>query len=420
MNRREFLKSAALMTTAGAMFGKGAVLKAAESAAVPPQGPVLNFNPQMQYRPMGRTGVNVSALGFGLLRLPMLADGKTVDAAQSVAMIRRAIEGGVNYIDTGRVYLGGQSEAVAGKALKGNWRDRVYVTSKSPWWIMERPEDFEKFFDESRRAIGTDVIDFYHIHMIMHRGWKEKVIPFKLIDRIMKLKEQGKIRFAGFSFHDRPAAMKTLIDTGEFSSVLFQYNLLDVANAEMIAYAAGKGLGTVAMGPVGGGRLAFAGGVFEDALGGKFTAPELALRFVLANPAVSCALSGMGSAAMVDANTRVASDADPLTEPELAALVRVREQCGELRNLYCTGCNYCGPSCPEHVRIPAVLEALIYDRVYGFREHARSSYARIGSAPDKEERNASACVGCGLCESKCPQKLPIRKPLAEARALFEG
>ena len=113
-------------------------------------------------------------------------------------MIRRAIEGGVNYIDTGRVYLGGQSEAVAGKALKGKWRDRVYVTSKSPWWIMERPEDFEKFFDESRRAIGTDVIDFYHIHMIMHRGWKEKVIPFKLIDRIMKLKEQGKIRFAGF------------------------------------------------------------------------------------------------------------------------------------------------------------------------------------------------------------------------------
>lgn len=88
--------------------------------------------------------------------------------------------------------------------------------------------------------------------------------------------------------------------------------------------------------------------------------------------------------------------------------------------LYCTGCNYCGPSCPEHVRIPAVLEALIYDRVYGFREHARSSYARIGSAPDKEERNASACVGCGLCESKCPQKLPIRKHLAEARALFEG
>ena len=103
MNRREFLKSAALMTAAGAMLGKGSVLKATEIPAAKPEKPVLNFNPQMQYRPMGRTGVNVSALGFGLLRLPMLADGKTVDAAQSVAMIRRAIEGGVNYIDTGRV-----------------------------------------------------------------------------------------------------------------------------------------------------------------------------------------------------------------------------------------------------------------------------------------------------------------------------
>ena len=213
MNRRDFLKSAALVTAAGAMFGKGSVLKAAEPAALKLKGPVLNFNPQMQYRPMGRTGVNVSALGFGLLRLPMLADGKTVDTDQSVAMIHRAIEGGVNYIDTGRVYLGGQSEAVAGKALKGKWRDRVYVTSKSPWWIMEKPEDFEKLFDESRRTMGCDVIDFYHIHMIMHRGWKEKVIPFKLIDKIMKLKEQGKIRFAGFSFHDRLQLFKEVVES---------------------------------------------------------------------------------------------------------------------------------------------------------------------------------------------------------------
>lgn len=112
MNRRDFLKSAALVTAAGAMFGKGSVLKAAEPAAVKPKGPVLNFNPQMQYRPMGRTGVNVSALGFGLLRLPMLADGKTVNSDLSVAMIHRAIEGGVNYIDTGRVYLGGQTTVI--------------------------------------------------------------------------------------------------------------------------------------------------------------------------------------------------------------------------------------------------------------------------------------------------------------------
>ena len=114
----------------------------------------------------------------------------------------------------------------------------------------------------------------------------------------------------------------------------------------------------------------------------------------------------------------VASSAAPLSKEELEALAKVRERCAELRNVYCTGCNYCGPVCPKHVAIPAVLEALIYDRVYGFHEHARERYRRIGSNPGKEEMNASACVRCGLCETKCPQKLPIRKHLAEALALF--
>ena len=159
MNRREFLKSAALMTAAGAVLGKDSILKAVETPAVKPERPILNFKPEMQYRPMGRTGVNVSALGFGLLRLPMLADGKTVDFDQSIAMIHRAIEGGVNYIDTGRVYLGGQSEVVAGKALKGKWRDRVYVTSKSPWWIWKNRRT-SKNFSTSRavRSAPTSLI----------------------------------------------------------------------------------------------------------------------------------------------------------------------------------------------------------------------------------------------------------------------
>lgn len=142
----------------------------------------------MQYRPHGLTGVSVSALGFGMLRLPMLADGKTVDEAQSIRMVRHAIDNGLNYMDTDYVYLGGQSELVTGKALAGGYRGRVYVTSKSPWWIMERPEDFERFFDESHRRLQTDVIDFYHIHMIMHRAWKEKVLPFKLIEKLETLK----------------------------------------------------------------------------------------------------------------------------------------------------------------------------------------------------------------------------------------
>ena len=171
MDRRDFIKKAMLSAVAGTMVSPGAIAREAEKqVSVEERGTgILNYNPNMQYRPMGRTGVDVSALGFGMLRLPMLASGH-VDMDQSVEMVHRAIEGGVNYIDTGRVYINGESEQAVGKALAGGWRDRVYVTSKSPWWVMERPEDFERLFDESRRAIGTDVIDFYHIHMIMHRG----------------------------------------------------------------------------------------------------------------------------------------------------------------------------------------------------------------------------------------------------------
>lgn len=142
--------AAALGTVAGPRAvaheaGKQAV-KADEASGI------LNYNPQMQYRPMGRTGVKVSALGFGMLRLPM--KNGHVDFDQTTPMVHHAIEGGVNYIDTGRVYMGGESEQAVGKALAGGWRDRVYVTSKMPWWEMRSADDFEKFFDQSRRAIG--------------------------------------------------------------------------------------------------------------------------------------------------------------------------------------------------------------------------------------------------------------------------
>ena len=141
MNRREFFKRTGASIAAGTLLGAnvlGAETKN-EDGQKELLGKILNYNPNMQYRLMGRTGVKVSALGFGMLRLPILSDGK-VDFDQSVAMVRRAVEGGVNYIDTGRVYLNGQSEQVVGEALSGGLRDRVYVTSKSPWWIMEQPE----------------------------------------------------------------------------------------------------------------------------------------------------------------------------------------------------------------------------------------------------------------------------------------
>ena len=187
MDRRSFIKSGLIAAAVGATAGPEAIAREAGRQAAREQRAkgILNYNPNMQYRPMGRTGVSVSALGFGMLRLPM--KGGHVDFEQTTPMVRRAIEGGVNYIDTGRVYLGGESEQAVGKALAGGWRDRVYVTSKMPWWEMQGADDFEKFFDQSRRAIGTDVIDFYHIHMIMHRGWNDYVLPYRLIEKMERL-----------------------------------------------------------------------------------------------------------------------------------------------------------------------------------------------------------------------------------------
>ena len=269
MDRRDFIKSGLLAAAVGAMSGPKAIAQEAEKQVAREQltKNILNYNPQMQYRPMGRTGVNVSALGFGMLRLPM--KNGHVDFDQTTPMVHRAIEGGVNYIDTGRVYLGGESEQAVGKALAGGWRDRVYVTSKMPWWEMQSADDFEKFFDQSRRTIGTDVIDFYHIHMIMHRAWKDYVLPYKLIEKMERLKAQGKIRFMGFSFHDSLQLFKRVVGyTPAWDFCLIQHNYLDYEYEAGVLgpkYAAANGMGLAVMKPVRTGFLANVPQVMRDA-----------------------------------------------------------------------------------------------------------------------------------------------------------
>ena len=329
MDRRDFIKSGLLAAAVGAVSGPRVIAQEAERQVAREHlsKDILNYNPQMQYRPMGRTGVNVSALGFGMLRLPM--KNGHVDFDQTTPMVRRAIEGGVNYIDTGRVYLGGESEQAVGKALAGGWRDRVYVTSKMPWWEMRSADDFEKFFDQSRRAIGTDVIDFYHIHMIMHRGWKDYVLPYKLIEKMERLKAQGKIRFMGFSFHDSLQLFKRVVEyTPAWDFCLIQHNYLDYEYEAGVLgpkYAAANGMGLAVMKPVRTGFLANLPQVMRDALastGIHKPDAEWALDYLWDIPEVSVAVSGMGSMADVEENLKYAAKARPnmLTPAEREAL----------------------------------------------------------------------------------------------------
>ena len=396
MDRRDFIKSGLLAAAVGAVGGPKAIAQEAERQVAREQlsKDILNYNPQMQYRPMGRTGVNVSALGFGMLRLPM--KNGHVDFDQTTPMVRRAIEGGVNYIDTGRVYLGGESEQAVGKALAGGWRDRVYVTSKMPWWEMQSADDFEKFFDQSRRTIGTDVIDFYHIHMIMHRAWKNYVLPYKLIEKMERLKAQGKIRFMGFSFHDSLQLFKRVVEyTPAWDFCLIQHNYLDYEYEAGVLgpkYAAANGMGLAVMKPV---RTGF-----------------------LANlPQTIVAVSGMGSMEDVEENLKYAAKAKPnmLTPAEREALgtaiYAYRHAPGHID---CTGCYQCIP-CPHNVAIGYIF-AYVYNNyiLHRDKERAMADYT-VSMSPVQRGDPASSCVACGECLAKCPQHLDIPTLLARVK-----
>ena len=371
----------------------------------------------MQYTEFGGTGIQVSRLGFGCMRFPSReVDGKKVfDEEESIRMMHRAMELGVNYFDTAPGYCEKQSEIIVGKALKGR-RDKVYLSTKYPSEEASG-DDLERKLETSLKKLDTDYIDFYHMWGISLKTFVERLdTPDGPMARARKLRDAGVIRHISFSFHDAPENMIEIIRRGEgvFASVLCQYNLLDRANEDAIAYAHEQGLGVTIMGPVGGGRLGAPSKVIQDLLPGKVqSSAEMALRFVMNNRNVNIALSGMSSMDMVEENAAVASNMEPLTPEEEARIAASLEENRRLADLYCTGCNYCMP-CPKGINIPEIFKIMNYHRVYGLTKFARDNYARIGKEPWLNFQNAAACVQCGACEKKCPQHLHIREQLRAA------
>ncbi len=264
--------------------------------------------------------------------------------------------------------------------------------------------------EEQIRKLDVERIDVYHFHGIGWEVFENNIVkPGGPLEAARKAQEEGLFTYLSFSFHDAPESLVKLADTGEFTSVTCQYNLLDRANEPGMARAQERGMGVVVMGPVGGGRLGAPSAEIQALLpGGSKSSPELALRFVLSNPNVSCAISGMGSKQMVEENCATASREEALTEGERAAIVAQLEEKKKLADLYCTGCGYCMP-CPHGVDIPANFEHMNAYRLYGLKEHAAHRYERLV----KEEKAAEFCQECGECEPKCPQKIPIIEQLKE-------
>jgi predicted aldo/keto reductase-like oxidoreductase len=305
-------------------------------------------------------------------------------------------------------------------------RDKVWVSTKNPIESASG-DDYEKRLEKSLEQLQTDYIDFYHFWGVSLATFRDSVCAKGgPLERAQKLKEQGLIRHISVSFHDTEAGGKecdNLLEVlkrgeGVLESLLAQYNILDQNKAPALAKAHEMGMGVTIMGPVGGGRLGAPSPTIQELLPGKVhSSAEVALRFVLSNPNVNIALSGVSSLQQLEENAAIASNAAPLSAAEHGQLDRMQRENERLAGLYCTGCKYCMP-CPAGVNIPEIFTMMNYHRVYNITEYAKENYGMIGKVPWMDYKNAAACAECGLCEEKCPQSLPIRQQLKETHAVL--
>jgi predicted aldo/keto reductase-like oxidoreductase len=376
------------------------------------------------YRKMKKADPELSILGFGAMRLPVSPDGH-VDEPGAVRMIRYAVDHGVNYIDTAYPYHNGESETTVGKALADGYRDRVNLATKLPSWLIKAREDMDKYLDEQLNKLGTDHIDFYLIHGLIQPFW-ESLSSLGVLEFLDDALSDGRIRYAGFSFHDTVELFREIVDAYDWTFAQIQYNYMDEeyqAGTKGLQYAAKKGLGIVVMEPIRGGLLSRdVPGVTElwQAAPGRRTPAEWALRWVWEHPEVTVVLSGMSTMDQVVQNVSYADGGLPnsLGAQELAVYDRVREEFRKKMAIPCTGCRYCQP-CPHGVSIPECFEMYNQAHMFDAKESVTQTYtAFLGGFFDGIPAYASCCQDCGECEEKCPQGLPIRENLRKVVEFF--
>jgi predicted aldo/keto reductase-like oxidoreductase len=376
----------------------------------------------VNYRKFGKLNWEVSALGFGVMRLPIIGkDASNIDEKKAIEMIRYAIDHGVNYFDTAYVYHRGMSEVLLGKALKDGYREKVRIATKMPVRLVEKHENLEEYFNTHLERLQTDYIDFYLLHGMRESNWA-KVKKFDVLNWAEQKLDEGKINYLGFSFHDTLQLFKEVVDAHDWTFCQIQLNYMDTeyqAGLEGLRYAANRGLGVVVMEPIKGGKLAVTPPSevqkIWDKAETKRTPAEWALQWVWNLPEVSVVLSGMSEMWHVEENVVYAdrSGIGTLKDHELALYDEVKEAYNILGFVGCTACQYCLP-CLEGVDIPTILGK--YNEYYmsGGSDEIKTSYWQSIDP----ESHASNCIACGECEEKCPQQLPIRKLMNEAVRLF--
>lgn len=365
----------------------------------------------MLYRP-DRKGRPISQLGYGCMRFTRKGSGIDYEKAEREVLL--AIDQGVNYFDTAYIYPG--SEECLGRILAENHcRDKVYIATKLPQYVLRTAAAVEKTFREELERLRTDYIDYYLMHMFTDYTQWERLQALGIEDWIAKKKAEGSIRSIGFSFHGDTQMFLKILNAYDWDFCQIQYNYLDEhtqAGRVGLQAAAKKGIPVIIMEPLRGGKLVNLPEKARKVLK-NYSPAELGLRWLWNQPEVTCVLSGMNSEEMVKENIRVASEAQPghLTGGDLEMVETIKGIIREQEKVGCTGCRYCMP-CPKGVDIPGIFH--YYNLMYMEKKApARFEFARnVGLR--KEPGFATQCVGCGLCESHCPQHLPIRQKLKEA------
>ena len=370
----------------------------------------------MQYRE-DRNGELISILGYGCMRFTKKGGQIDIDKAESELLT--AIDAGVNYLDTAYIYSG--SEVALGEIIeRNNLRDKVKLATKLPQYMVRSSQAIDKYFDEQLERLRTDHVDYYLMHMLTDMKAWQNLKQYGIEDWISRKKASGQIKNIGFSFHGNTEMFISILEDYDWDFCQIQYNYLDnvsQAGERGLKRAGELRIPVVIMEPLRGGKLV---NMLPDTAKRRIeqdpkhrTPAELALRWLWNQPEVTCVLSGMNDIPMVEENCRIASDVQvgEFTEEDFALVSDVREAILDGTKVGCTACGYCMP-CPQGVDIPSTFRYYNETALSGKRS-ARFEYAQVVGIR-QEKSFASQCVGCGKCESHCPQGIHIIDELKNA------
>ena len=379
----------------------------------------------MQYRTNPRNGDRISALGLGCMRFP--GPPGRPDPARARELIARAVERGINYLDTAYLYPG--NEACVGAALEElGLRDQVLLATKLPHGSVRAQRDLDRIFDEQLRRLRTDHVDYYLVHNVTSPAQWERLCELGIEDWIARQRAAGRIRQMGFSYHGSAGDFPVVLDAYDWDFCQIQYNYAGEtyqAGTAGLRAAAARGLAVFVMEPLMGGRLADRLPDRARRIIDAAATPELAtpaawgLSWVWDHPEVTMLLSGMNAPEQIDENAALAERALPgsLAPAQHEVIARVVEEFERTNRVPCTGCNYCMP-CPRGINIPGCFSAYNASYAHGWFT-GLSQYFTASAIRTSEPKLVSNCVRCGACARHCPQHIDIPARLEEVARRFQ-